>query len=45
MAAIFGIQDGKVIIFDDEKPLVVMTRHNEKPDAGGAVLGEGEVTN
>lgn len=45
MAAIFGIDDGKVIVFDDEKPLVEITRHDEKPDLGGAVLDEGEVSN
>jgi len=45
MAAISGIDDGKVIIFDDEKPLVEITRHDEKPDVGGAVLDEGEISN
>ena len=42
MAAIFESNDGKVIIFDDENPLVEITRHVEKPDVGGAVIDEGE---
>lgn len=45
MAGIFETDDGKVIIFDDEKPLVEITRHVERPDVGGAVLDEEEVAN
>ena len=40
MAAIFESSDGKVIIFDDEKPLVQITRHGERPDEDRGVLAE-----
>ena len=42
LAAVFESKDGKVVVFDDEKPLVQITRHEERSDADRRALAEEE---